>query len=46
MFNTKYFIWNRDNIKNNFVLYQGDTHIRNVYNLFEKIMSERKLTNW
>ena len=25
-------------IKNNFVLYQGDAHIRNVYNLFKKIM--------
>lgn len=27
--------------KNNFVLYQGDAHIRNVYNLFEKIMSPK-----
>ena len=30
-------------IKNNFVLYQGDAHIRNVYNLFEKIMSKESL---
>ena len=30
-------------IKNNFVLYQGDAHIRNVYNLFKKIMSKESL---
>ena len=29
-------------IKNNFVLYQGDAHIRNVYNFFEKIMSPKE----
>ena len=30
-------------LKNKFVLYQGDAHIRNVYNLFEKIMSKESL---